>query len=246
MPSRRRASRCVERHVGVWEGSGTTGRVGRRAAARLAVAERGSLARPATSDFDAVIVGYPGHFDLPAARRAARGRPVIFNPLVSLHETLVEDRGRFARARRRRASLRGSTAAHSARPISSSRTPSRTRAAAPSSAALPRERLAVCFVGAEERALPARMEAAERVPCALRRQADPAARARDDPRGRAARAGDALPASSAAASSMRSCASAPAERRVGRRGSTTSCCRREMHAPAARSASSAPPRRPAA
>ena len=44
---------------------------------------------------DALIVGYPGHFDLPAARRVARGRPVIFNPLVSLHDTLVTDRGRF-------------------------------------------------------------------------------------------------------------------------------------------------------
>ena len=33
--------------------------------------------------------------DLPAARRAARGRPVVFNPLVSLADTLVADRGRF-------------------------------------------------------------------------------------------------------------------------------------------------------
>jgi glycosyltransferase involved in cell wall biosynthesis len=41
------------------------------------------------------MVGYPGQFDLPAARRAARGRPVIFNPLVSLADTLVGDRGRF-------------------------------------------------------------------------------------------------------------------------------------------------------
>jgi glycosyltransferase involved in cell wall biosynthesis len=29
------------------------------------------------------------------ARRAARGRPVVFNPLVSLADTLVSDRGRF-------------------------------------------------------------------------------------------------------------------------------------------------------
>jgi glycosyltransferase involved in cell wall biosynthesis len=40
-------------------------------------------------------VGYPGHFDLTAARRAARGRPVVFNPLVSLSDTFVADRGRF-------------------------------------------------------------------------------------------------------------------------------------------------------
>jgi glycosyltransferase involved in cell wall biosynthesis len=45
--------------------------------------------------FDAVIVGYPGHFDLPAARRAARGGPVVFNPLVSLADTFVDDRARF-------------------------------------------------------------------------------------------------------------------------------------------------------
>ena len=42
-----------------------------------------------------MIVGYPGHFDLPAARRAARGAPVLFNPLVSLADTLVADRARF-------------------------------------------------------------------------------------------------------------------------------------------------------
>ena len=42
-----------------------------------------------------MIVGYPGHFDLPAARLAARGAPVLFNPLVSLVDTLVSDRARF-------------------------------------------------------------------------------------------------------------------------------------------------------
>ena len=45
--------------------------------------------------FDVVLVGYPGHFDLPAARRAAGDRPVVFNPLVSLADTFVADRGRF-------------------------------------------------------------------------------------------------------------------------------------------------------
>jgi len=44
---------------------------------------------------DAVIVGYPGHFDLGAAAYVARGRPVVFNPLVSLSDTLVDDRARF-------------------------------------------------------------------------------------------------------------------------------------------------------
>jgi glycosyltransferase involved in cell wall biosynthesis len=32
---------------------------------------------------------------LAGARRAARGRPIVFNPLVSLADTLVADRGRF-------------------------------------------------------------------------------------------------------------------------------------------------------
>ena len=42
-----------------------------------------------------MLVGYPGHFDMPRARRAA-GRPLVFNPLVSLHDTMVSDRGRYS------------------------------------------------------------------------------------------------------------------------------------------------------
>src|SRR5687768_18573185 len=63
-------------------------------ALRLAWAELRLLRRP-SERYAAVIVGYPGHFDLPAARRAARGAPVLFNPLVSLADTLVADRARF-------------------------------------------------------------------------------------------------------------------------------------------------------
>jgi glycosyltransferase involved in cell wall biosynthesis len=83
----------VEEHVGVWEDRRDAWTSGLGAALRVAAAEARLLGRRA--DGDAVIVGYPGHFDLPAARRAARGRPVIFNPLVSLADTLVADRGRF-------------------------------------------------------------------------------------------------------------------------------------------------------
>src|ERR687888_1632745 len=83
-----------ERHVPVWEGLEHKWEAKGAAALRLAVAEARLLRRPA-DDFDAVVVGYPGHLDLPAARRAARGRPVVFNPLVSLADTLVGDRGRF-------------------------------------------------------------------------------------------------------------------------------------------------------
>ena len=109
------------------------------------------VARTGRGAFDAVIVGYPGHFDVPAARRIARGRPVIFNPLVSLHETLVEDRRRFAagspaarvlrqvdRLALRRADLVVADTAENARHLAEL-------------AELDDGCLAVCFVGAEER-----------------------------------------------------------------------------------------------
>nr|MDQ2981160.1 glycosyltransferase [Actinomycetota bacterium] len=83
----------VEEHVSVWDDRHGWG-AGPGRAVRLVAAEGRLLARR-PPDADALIVGYPGHFDLPAARRAARGRPVIFNPLVSLADTLVADRGRF-------------------------------------------------------------------------------------------------------------------------------------------------------
>ena len=84
----------IERHVAVWEGRRHKWRPGAAAAARLAAAELRLLRRPPVP-FDALIVGYPGHLDLAAARRAADGRPVVFNPLVSLCDTFVTDRGRF-------------------------------------------------------------------------------------------------------------------------------------------------------
>ena len=85
----------VERHEPVWEGTRDAWRAGPMTALRLARAELRLLRRP-SERYDAVIVGYPGHFDLPAARRAARGAPVLFNPLVSLSDTLVSDRARFS------------------------------------------------------------------------------------------------------------------------------------------------------
>jgi len=80
--------------MSVWEGTKTRWDAGLGAALRLARAEVRLLARSAP-DADAIVVGYPGHLDLPAARRAAKGRPVVFNPLVSLADTLVGDRARF-------------------------------------------------------------------------------------------------------------------------------------------------------
>jgi glycosyltransferase involved in cell wall biosynthesis len=141
----------VERHTSVWEQRQHKWSLGLGAVTRIAFAEARLLLGSRQTRFDALIVGYPGHFDMAAARRIARGRPVIFNPLVSLHETLVEDRRRFpassAQARflqridrraLRRADLVVADTAQNAQHLAEL-------------GALPDERLAVCFVGAEER-----------------------------------------------------------------------------------------------
>jgi glycosyltransferase involved in cell wall biosynthesis len=101
--------------------------------------------------FDAVIVGYPGHFDVPGARRVAGQRPLIFNPLVSLHETLVTDRGRFQRGRLGASVL-------SAVDRQALRKPDLVVADTEANAdflaelgEIPRTRVRVCLVGAEDR-----------------------------------------------------------------------------------------------
>jgi len=131
----------------VWEGREEKWRAGLGAAARLATAEL-RLRRRLDEPFDAVIVGYPGHLDVGAARRAAEGRPLVFNPLVSVCDTLVGDRGRF-RA--------GSLAARALRAIdrrafgAADLVVSDTAAHAEVFRALGARRVEVCFVGAEER-----------------------------------------------------------------------------------------------
>jgi len=138
-----------ERHRPVWERRHNWS-LGLRQLARLADAER-VLRKRSESSADALIVGYPGHFDLPAAKRVACGRPVLFNPLVSLHDTLVTDRGRFRtgglgatvlqqvdrRAFRRADLVVADTEQHA-------RFFRKEFGLAP-------ERVAVCFVGAEDR-----------------------------------------------------------------------------------------------
>jgi len=140
----------LEHHVGVWEGRRDSFRAGLGSAARLAAAELRLLRRP-QEPFDVLLVGYPGHFDLPAARRAAGERPVVFNPLVSLADTFVADRGRFqpgslaARALETidRKALRAATVV-----VADTRANADHLARA---AGLDQERVEVCFVGAEER-----------------------------------------------------------------------------------------------
>jgi glycosyltransferase involved in cell wall biosynthesis len=146
---RRAGVEVVERHVPVWEGREQKWRAGLSAALRLAVAQVRLLRRPRV-DADAVIVGYPGHLDLPAARRFARGRPVVFNPLVSLVDTLVGDRARFrpgsipARllAAVDRRALRGADLV-----VADTQANADFLAEL---AGLPEQRFVVCFVGAEE------------------------------------------------------------------------------------------------
>jgi glycosyltransferase involved in cell wall biosynthesis len=84
-----------EVHIGVWERERHQWNAGVASAARLIAAEAQLLTRRIPRECDAVIVGYPGHFDLPTAKRAARGRPIVFNALVSLADTFVTDRRRF-------------------------------------------------------------------------------------------------------------------------------------------------------
>ena len=137
-----------ERHEPIWEGRSEAWRAGAGTAVRLARAEL-RLLRRRGGPHDVVLVGYPGHLDLVAARRAAAGAPVVFNPLVSLADTFVADRRRFhpgslaARTLERidRWSLRAADAVVAD-----------TRANADFLAELGGlEHVDVCFVGAEER-----------------------------------------------------------------------------------------------
>jgi glycosyltransferase involved in cell wall biosynthesis len=91
---RRAGVEVAEEHISVWESDRNAWRAGPVRGLQLATAEARLFTRR-IPPFDVMVVGYPGHFDLPAARRAARGRPIVFNPLVSLADTFVADRKRF-------------------------------------------------------------------------------------------------------------------------------------------------------
>lgn len=145
---RRAGVEVVEWNVPVWARHNWS--LGARGLARLARAEL-TLARRRPPEADVVLVGYPGHADLRSARRATAGLPIVFNPLVSLVDTMVSDRGRFrahgpsARvlARVDRSAFRGAdlvvadTAAHAT--FFGARF------------GLPADRLGVALVGAEDR-----------------------------------------------------------------------------------------------
>jgi glycosyltransferase involved in cell wall biosynthesis len=149
---RRAGVEVLEHHVSVWEGRRHKWSLGASAAGRLAAAQVRLLAGGRRlGRFDIAIVGYPGHFDLPVARVLARGRPVVFNPLVSLHETLVEDRGRFGVGSPAARVLRGlDRFALSRADLVVADTEQNARSLA-GLGGLPDGRVVVCFVGAEER-----------------------------------------------------------------------------------------------
>jgi glycosyltransferase involved in cell wall biosynthesis len=92
---RRAGVEVAEWHVPVWEDREHKFGLGLGSAARLARAQLRLLRRP-PEDFDVLLVGYPGHFDMPRARRVAGERPLVFNPLLSLYDSLVHDRGRWS------------------------------------------------------------------------------------------------------------------------------------------------------
>lgn len=147
---RRAGVRVDERHVEIWEGRRHKLSLGPRGVTRVAFAEA-RLAASSATDADALIVGYPGHADILSAKRVARGRPVVFNPLVSLEDTMVGDRalasphGIKAKALRlvdrtafgRSDLVVADTAAHADYFADVFQ--------------LPAERVGVCFVGAEDR-----------------------------------------------------------------------------------------------
>ena len=100
---RRAGVTVVERHRELWGRHNWSPGVG--TLVRLARAEL-ALSRTRAGDADVVLVGYPGHPDMLSAQRVARGRPLVFNPLVSLADTLVDDRGVVRRRSARGVALR--------------------------------------------------------------------------------------------------------------------------------------------
>ena len=175
----------VERHVRSGRAASEAWGPGCRSAPRSRAPRRGCCVgdRP----FDAVVVGYPGHLDLAGgARPRAGGRSSSTrssrSPTRSSATAGASAPARSRRARSRRVDRRALRAAD----LVVADTEANADFLAAGSACRA-SAVAVCFVGAEERVFRPGWRRATRSR-ALRRQADPAARPRDDPRGGAARA----------------------------------------------------------
>jgi glycosyltransferase involved in cell wall biosynthesis len=147
---RRAGVEVSERHVGIWEHRRHAWAARGGVLPRLVLAEA-RLAARRVAGVDALLVGYPGHLDLAAARRAASGRPVVFDPLVSLFDTLVQDRGRFrAHSLAGRALFALDRAAFRSAEVVIADTAAQA-AFYGERFGLPPARIRVCLVGAEER-----------------------------------------------------------------------------------------------
>jgi glycosyltransferase involved in cell wall biosynthesis len=146
---RRAGIDVFERHVDLFHGRERIGR-GPLAAARVLAAETRLLVRP-RSEFDVLVVGYPGHFDMPRARRVAGRKPLVFVPLVALEDELVRERRRF-RARSMAARVLETVDARALRAADAVVADSDVTAAFLAElGGLAGDRVARIFVGAEER-----------------------------------------------------------------------------------------------
>ena len=146
---RRAGAEVVEHNADVWQGT-TNWTAGAGMLARVAAAQARLVARRPGGRFDAVVVPYPALLDVPAARLCAPGVPLILDALVSLSDTFVADRARF-RA--------GSPAARALQAVDRAALRGADLVVADTEAGaaflrrlggLPRERVAVVPVGAEE------------------------------------------------------------------------------------------------
>jgi glycosyltransferase involved in cell wall biosynthesis len=140
----------IERHAPVWEKNRDNWGARTGVGLRLMLAEA-RLWWPPRDEYDLVLVGYPGHFDMPRARRAAGDRPLVFNPLVSLHDTMVGDRERYSSrsfAARALAAVDRKALGLADLVVADTRANGDFLAEV---GEIPRSKVEVCFVGAEDR-----------------------------------------------------------------------------------------------
>ena len=96
--------RVVECPAPMWPGAGEraalpgSGGLAAMPGRWLAAQARLWRQREAVRGADVVLVAYPGHLDMPMARALARryGKPLLFDPFLSLWDTAVGDRGLYA------------------------------------------------------------------------------------------------------------------------------------------------------